>query len=105
MTGIDRPVTPEEPETSAEELRRRAFSGVLAVAMRSLTIRAMGLAANIVLARQLTPHDFGLMAFGLSIVGIGAFFMSGGIGSALIQQHEKPTRLQLEAVFGFQLVT
>src|SRR4051812_41225401 len=89
---------------SGQELRERALGGVVAVALRSLVIRGMSLAANIVLARQLTPDDFGLMAFGLSIVAIGAFFTSGGFGAALIRQPEPPTRTQLQAVFGTQLL-
>ncbi|MFL5543022.1 MAG: oligosaccharide flippase family protein [Longimicrobiaceae bacterium] len=89
---------------SGQELRERALGGVVAVALRSLVIRGMSLAANIVLARQLTPDDFGLMAFGLSIVAIGAFFTSGGFGAALIRQPEPPTRMQLQAVFGTQLL-
>jgi O-antigen/teichoic acid export membrane protein len=74
------------------------------VALRSLTIRGMSLAASVVLARILTPDDFGLMAFGLSIVAVGAFFTSGGLGSALIRWPTAPTRRQLESVFGLQLV-
>jgi O-antigen/teichoic acid export membrane protein len=94
----------EVPLVSGQELRSRALGGVLAVALRSLTIRGMSLAANVVLARELTPHDFGLMAFGLSIVAIGTFFTSGGLGASLIRQPEAPTRRQLESVFGLQLV-
>ncbi|MBE2317977.1 oligosaccharide flippase family protein [Solirubrobacter sp. CPCC 204708] len=100
MTGIEPPLGSGD---SVQELRRRAFTGVLAIALRSLAIRGMGLAASVVLARELTPTDFGLAAFGLSIVGIGAFFTAGGIGAALIQQEREPTKLQLQAVFGFQL--
>jgi O-antigen/teichoic acid export membrane protein len=89
---------------SGQELRQRALGGVAAVALRSIAIRGMSLVANVVLARQLTPGDFGLMAFGLSIVAVGAFFTSGGFGAALIRQPEPPSRLQLQSVFGTQLL-
>ena len=93
------------PEIVAgHELRQRALGGVVAIALRSIVIRGMSLAANIVLARQLTPADFGLMAFGLSVVAVGAFFTSGGFGAALIRQEEPPSREQLRAVFGTQLL-
>jgi O-antigen/teichoic acid export membrane protein len=109
MTAAPEPVAAAEPVSEhpsslpAQELRRRALGGVVAVALRSFVIRGMSFAANIVLARELTPRDFGLMAFGLSIVAIGSFFTSGGIGAALIRQEHDPTRRQLEAVFGTQL--
>jgi O-antigen/teichoic acid export membrane protein len=89
---------------SGQELRRRAMGGVVAVALRSIVVRGMGLAANIVLARTLTPEDFGLMAFGLSVVAVGSFFTSGGLGAALVRQEEAPSRGQLESVFGTQLL-
>lgn len=85
-----------------QELRERALSGVLAVGLRSIAVRVMGLLANVVVARQLSPDDFGLAAFGLSIVSVGAFFTSGGIGAALIRQDEDPTTHQLQSVFGMQ---
>lgn len=104
MAGVEPSERVDEPAISSEELRRRTFSGIFAIAARSLVIRGMSLAASIVLARILTPADFGVVALGLSIVGIGAFLTSGGIGVMLIQQRAAPSRLQLEAVFGTQLL-
>jgi O-antigen/teichoic acid export membrane protein len=99
VSPTESPVAPVD----ARELRERALGGVLAVAVRGFAIRGMSLAASIVLARRLTPDDFGVMAIGLSVVAIGSFLASGGLGSALIRQHDEPTRAQLESVFGLQL--
>ena len=45
----------------------------------------MQLASVIVLARLLTPHDYGLIAMVLAIVGIGEIFRDFGLSSAAIQ--------------------
>jgi O-antigen/teichoic acid export membrane protein len=94
-----------EPERKLEshEIRDLAVRGVAALGLRTLIVRVMGLAANLVLARLLTPHDFGLMAFGLAVVAFGAFLTDGGLGAALLRAGEIRRR-QLEAIFGAQLV-
>src|SRR4051794_41046103 len=109
MAAREPPATSTEPETAsptvgAEELRRLALRGVLAVALRGFVVRGLSLAASVVLARKLTPDDFGLIAFGLSVVEVGAFFMSGGLGAGLLRQEHEPSREQLEALFGIQLL-
>jgi O-antigen/teichoic acid export membrane protein len=94
---------PPEPKLESHEIRDLAVRGVAALGLRTLIIRVMGLSANLVLARLLTPHDFGLMAFGLAVVALGAFITDGGLGAALLRL-EQMRRRQLEAVFGAQLL-
>ena len=97
-------IDPEGPLTR-EEVRSRAISGVVLLSLRTLGIRIVGLAGNIALARLLVPEDFGAIAIGLSIVGLGSFLADAGIGAALIGRKEPPTRRELSAVVGLQLVT
>ncbi|MBC7404203.1 MAG: lipopolysaccharide biosynthesis protein [Cytophaga sp.] len=69
--------------------------------MRSKTIRAMGhlglgsalgkvisLASTLVLARILSPGDYGLMAIAMIIIGFIGFFNEVGIGAAIVQKSE-----------------
>ena len=90
---------------SGAEVRSRAISGVVLLSLRTLGIRIVGLAGSIALARLLVPDDFGAIAIGLSIVGLGSFLADAGIGAALIGRTEPPTRRELSAVSGLQLAT
>lgn len=92
-----------EAAASPAEIRARAIAGVLAVGIRGIALRGLGLLGNVVLARLLTPHDFGLVAFGVAVVAFGTFLSSGGFAAALIRQSERPSARQLEAVVGLQL--
>ena len=99
------PPVDQLPERKLEghEIRDLAVRGVAALGVRTVIIRLMGLAASLVLAHLLTPHDFGLMAFGLAVVGFGAFLTDGGLGSGVLRIEHVRQR-QLEAVFGAQLL-
>ena len=92
-----------ERQLESHEIRDLAVKGVAALGLRTLIIRLMGLAVNLVLARLLTPHDFGLAAFGLTVVSVGAFLTDGGLGATLLRLTEVRRR-QLEAFLGAQLV-
>lgn len=72
--------------------------------MRSKTIRAMGhlglgsalgkiisLGSTLVLARILSPGDYGLMAIAMIIIGFIGFFNEVGIGAAIVQKSELTT--------------
>lgn len=89
---------------SGAEVRSRAISGVIGLSLKTLGIRAVGLAGNVALARLLTPDDFGTVAIGYSIVGFGSYVADAGIGAALIGRATPPTRRELSAVAGLQLV-
>jgi len=91
------------PKTTAD-LRQRAASGVVTVVIRGFAIRSIGFLATLALARLLAPSDFGYLTLGLSLVMIGQFLATGGLGVALIGQREEPTPRQLGAVLGFQLL-
>src|SRR5438132_1010196 len=87
-----------------DEIRRRAKAGVVVVAGRGFAIRALGLLGTLVLAKILTPRDFGLVALGLGITVYAESVADGGIGAGLIRERDTPERTQLEAVLGFQLL-
>jgi O-antigen/teichoic acid export membrane protein len=94
----------QEERLSGDDARRRAITGVATVGARGLLVRGLGLLGTVVLARLLAPSDFGLISLGFTIVIIGGFLASGGFGTALIRRLETPTREQLEAVMGVQII-
>jgi polysaccharide transporter, PST family len=88
----------------ADEVRRRAAGGAAALGVRNAVLLAAGVVVNLVLARLLTPADFGLVALGQTLVLVGGYLSSGGIGIALVGRREPPERRELESVLGIQLV-
>lgn len=94
-------LTPDE--LPPDDVRGRAARGAAVLGARGVLIYAVGIVANVVLARLLTPRDFGIFAIGLVIVVAGTFLADGGFGAALIKRAEPPTRAELEAVAALQL--
>lgn len=89
---------------SGEEVRRKAAIGAVFVSGGSLALRVLGLAANVVFARLLTPDDFGVIAFGLTLTAAGAFVADAGLGAGLVRQPDDVRRSDLQGLLAFQLV-
>ena len=88
---------------TAPDVRQRAVIGAVVDALRGIGIRVVGLLGTAVTARLLTPYDFGLVAFGATILMFGSFLSDGGVGTALIRRAEPPERSELQALVAFQL--
>jgi O-antigen/teichoic acid export membrane protein len=88
---------------AAEEVRSRAAGGAALLGARGLLIYTFGVVANVLLARLLTPHDFGIFALGMVVVVAGTLLSEGGFGGALIKRNQPPTRSELEAIAGLQI--
>src|SRR2546421_2736296 len=90
----------DEPsaQLAADEVRGRATSGAALLGARGLLVMLVGIVANLVLARLLTPRDFGLVTIGTVLLTLGGYLAEGGLGAALIQRSEPPRRRELEAV-------
>jgi O-antigen/teichoic acid export membrane protein len=84
-------------------VRSRAASGAAVLGARGALIYLVGIGANLLLARLLTPRDFGLVALGTVLVVLGTYLAEGGLGAALIRREQEPQRIELEAVIGLQL--
>jgi O-antigen/teichoic acid export membrane protein len=91
------------PQLSRQELRRRASAGVVLVGSRGVAIMLLGFAGQIVLARLLTPADFGAVAVGMSFVMFVNLFSDGGLGAGLIRRQEPPDRRELQALSAMQV--
>ncbi len=89
---------------SEGEVGRRAIAGAAVDVLRGLGVRVVGLVGTLILARLLTPHDFGILAFGVTLVTFANFLADGGIGAGLIRRVKSPERRELQALLGFQMV-
>jgi O-antigen/teichoic acid export membrane protein len=86
------------------EIRRKTAAGMVLVAGRSFAILGLGTIGSIVLARLLTPHDFGVVALGGVLIAYGTFLADGGLGATLIRDPHEPDRTDYANAFGFQLL-
>jgi O-antigen/teichoic acid export membrane protein len=89
---------------SGAEIKQRAVAGAGLVAIRAVAIRVIGLAGTVILARLLTPRDFGVVALGAAILTFAQYIADGGVGAALIRGREQPELAELRAFLGIQLM-
>ncbi|MBB04265.1 MAG: hypothetical protein CML03_01875 [Pseudooceanicola sp.] len=90
------------------QLKKRSVrGGVITLVSQAFTV-IMQLASTVVLARMLTPDDYGVMGMVLSFVALAALFKDLGLSSAAIQKANLTTDQQtnlfwINALFGLLL--
>jgi O-antigen/teichoic acid export membrane protein len=85
------------------DVRARAIRGAVSVGIRNLVVRGLGLVGVVALSRLLDPHEFGLLAFGLTLKILSDLIATGGLAAGLIRREEPPTEEELGAMVFFQL--
>ena len=79
------------------------YTGTLWVVAARWGIRAIGLVSTIILARLLTPADFGIIALAMLVVGLIEIFNETGLAIYIIR-HPDPQRSHFDTVFTLQLI-
>jgi O-antigen/teichoic acid export membrane protein len=79
-------------------LRKKAVHGVFWSALERLGPRAVQFIVSVVLARLLTPTEFGLIGMIMVFVALGNVFLNSGFGAALIQKQDA-TETHYSSVF------
>jgi polysaccharide transporter, PST family len=100
---LEAEILAEEQLTSAQ-VKARAATGVAMLMGRGVAFQLLGFLGNLVLARLLVPEDFGLVAIGFTVVNVGRFLAVGGLGYAIVGRTEAPSRRELRAITGLQLL-
>ncbi len=77
-----------QTDAMTEDLRRRSVQAGAAVIAGQLVTNGLNLAATMVLARMLTPSDFGLVAMVLVVLGFAATLRDLGLSTATIQRKD-----------------
>jgi O-antigen/teichoic acid export membrane protein len=85
-------------------IRQRGATGAALLTIRSAAGQLVAFGGTLVLTHMLTPRDFGVVAFGLTVLTIGNFLSDGGLGVSLIRKAGNPTVDELRTLLGFQLV-
>jgi O-antigen/teichoic acid export membrane protein len=94
---------PGSVQAGVQSYQRRAKIGAIALAARTALMQFVILGGTIVLARHLTPAEFGVFAMVQFVVTLLTLFGDGGLGGALIQRAEAPSEEALSSVFWAQM--
>jgi len=88
----------------SSDVASRARSGTKILALRNAVTQVLRIASSVVVARWLSPEDFGLFAVLIYISGLPMFVQNLGLAGALIVQREEPTAEQWSSAFFLQLI-
>ena len=106
--GAGRPTPGEQDFLGVSLLDRRSLGSHMVqgsiwnVAWR-WTVRGIGLVSTVILARLLTPADFGLVAMAMLVVGVIEVFAQTGVTLALIRI-PSPTRAHFDTAWTLQVL-
>jgi O-antigen/teichoic acid export membrane protein len=82
----------------AKSLKQKAASGMIWTAIQKYSNMGIGFISGIILARLLTPFDYGCIGMLAIFMTLAESFVDGGFGSALIQK-KKPTQEDYSTIF------
>lgn len=86
-----------------EHLRQKTLNGIIWSSIHRFGVMAVTFVSNIILARLLSPEDFGCIGMLMIFISIANTFIDGGFGSALIQK-KKPTKEDYSTIFYWNLI-
>lgn len=81
-----------------KNLKQKAASGMTWTAIQKFSKTGIHFVSGIVLARLLTPFDYGCIGLLLVFITISDAFIDGGFGAALIQK-KRPTQTDYSTIF------
>jgi O-antigen/teichoic acid export membrane protein len=87
----------------AQEVGRRALRGAVALATRQAVLATLTVVGGVLLARRLTPAEFGVYAIAAFWLALLMAIGNAGLGGALIQQRDEPTDRDLALLFTVQI--
>ena len=85
-----------------KSLKQKAIKSVFWIALQRYSIIFIQFISGIILARLLTPHDYGCIGMLTIFMVLAETFIDGGFGSALIQK-KKPTEIDYSTIFFWNL--
>lgn len=86
----------------AKNLKQKASSGMVWTALQKYSTMFISFVSGIILARLLTPYDYGCIGMLSIFMVLADVFIDGGFASALIQK-KKPTQKDYSTVFYWNL--
>ena len=86
----------------AKSLKQKAATGMVWTALQKYSKMIIQFISGIILARLLTPHDYGCIGMLMIFMVLAESFIDGGFGSALIQK-KRPTQTDYSTIFWWNL--
>lgn len=86
----------------AKNLKQKAAAGMIWTALQKYSTMLIQFISGIILARLLTPFDYGCIGMLMIFVVLAEAFIDGGFGSALIQK-KRPTQEDYSTIFWFNI--
>lgn len=86
----------------AKSLKHKAAAGMIWTALQRYSTMFISFISGIILARLLTPHDYGCIGMLMIFMVLAESFIDGGFGSALIQK-KRPTQEDYSTIFWWNL--
>lgn len=87
----------------SESIAKKAIKGTVWSACDRFGVMALQFAVNLILARLLTPTDFGTIGLLYIFMAVSQTFIDGGFGSALIQK-KNPTETDYSTIFYWNIL-
>ena len=87
---------------AVNNIKQKAVSGMLWTAVQKYSTMIISFISGIILARLLTPEDYGAIGMLAIFMSLAEVFIDAGFGSALIQKKE-PTQTDYSTVFYFNI--
>jgi O-antigen/teichoic acid export membrane protein len=95
----------DAPDRTPRDIHRLARRSLSLVVSRQLLITGLSFASGVVLARALTPADFGVFAIATFVVGFAGLLADLGLHSALVQRAVSPVERDLQTAFTLHQVS
>lgn len=87
---------------TSKNLKKKAVSGMIWTALQRYSTMLIQFISGIILARLLTPYDYGCIGMLMIFMVLAESFIDGGFGSALIQK-KRPTQEDYSTIFFWNL--
>lgn len=87
---------------SNKNLKQKTVSGMIWSAFQRYSTMLISFISGIILARLLTPYDYGCIGMLVIFMSLSESFIDGGLGSALIQK-KRPTQEDYSTIFFWNL--
>lgn len=87
---------------SQKNLKKKAAAGMIWTALQKYSTMIIRFISGIILARLLTPFEYGCIGMLMIFMVLAEAFIDGGFGSALIQK-KRPTQEDYSTIFWFNI--
>ena len=103
LIGISATIFSNQQRKMERGLKQKTISGMVWSLVQRFGVMIISFCSNLVLARLLTPEDYGVIGMLMIFISISNTFVDGGFGTALIQKKE-PTQDDYSTIFYWNIL-